>query len=170
MKKTSISCALVAILAAPWASSGPQVPQNPRDGGGSPGSPPGDSTWQPLERDSFTYVVAGRRDPFQPIASPDRGDLDLREVRLLGIISHGDPDLSVAVISVSRDLGVNGAGSSDTALQPPLRESHRLRTGDRVGSVRVVSIHKRHVVVEVAGAGRATRRLLSLGAASGGSL
>lgn len=170
MKKTPISCAVVAILAAPWASSAPQVPENPRDGDVLRTSPPGDSIRLPLVRDSFTYVVAGRRDPFQPIARPDHDDLDLQEVRLLGIISHGDRDLSVAVISVSSGRVANGTGVSDTAGQPPFRESHRLRAGDRVGSIRVVSIHERHVVVEVVGEGRATQRLLSLEASSGVSL
>lgn len=116
--------------------------------------PPGSSpAW---ERDSFTYVVAGRRDPFLPVPFQARPESAVSlEAEVLGIISHSDPRLSVAVVRVTGgrpDAGGIGVGGAAT--------TYRVRLGDRIGNMRVLAIHERQVEVEVEGPAGIERRLL----------
>lgn len=114
-----------------------------------------------IEREVFTYPVAGRRDPFLP-PSPSVGDVPLfRAVRLLGIISHIDPHRNVAVIRVHEEHAEGVAGSEMGGGQDA-GESHRVRIGDRIGGIEVLAISARRVVVVVEGPAGPMRRLLEL--------
>ncbi len=116
----------------------------------APGSPP---RW---ERDNFSYVVAGRRDPFLPAPFQARPEsVASLDAEVLGIISHADPRLSVAVVRVARgraDEGGVGAGVAGG--------TYRVRLGDRIENMRILSIRERQVVVEVEGPAGIERRIL----------
>lgn len=115
-----------------------------------------------LDREAFTYVVAGRRDPFLPTSPHLEAGPRFQEARVLGIISHRDPRMSVAVISVVVGRAADAAGQSVSGPGSGGDRNYRLRVGDRVGGMRVRSIHERHVVVEVAGSDSPTLRILEL--------
>ena len=113
-----------------------------------------------LERDIFNYAATGRRDPFVPVTFPtvSKGPLAL-DAEVLGIISHIDPRLSVAVVRVAR-AGADEGGHAGGSGVGGAGGTYRLRLGDRIGNARVLAINEHHVVVEVEGPAGIERRIL----------
>ena len=161
------------------ASGAPAVGQIPAgERGDSASTPPGRFSLAEapipespltLGRDIFTYVAAGRRDPFlpAPVPTPLEGSLSV-EAEVLGIISHRDPLLSVAVVRVGRARAGEG-GQPDASGAGGAGGTYRLRIGDQIGNTRVLEIHEHHIVVEVEGPAGTERRLLGQPAARRGS-
>lgn len=162
MKGTFAAYAMVALSGALGAGPGNGFPDAPRaDQEQRPGME-GAGGGTAIEREVFTYRVEGRRDPFLP-PLPSADDVPrYRGIRLLGIISHSDPRLSVAVIRVDGEGAGGGAGSDDAGPRPDAGENHRVRIGDRIGGIEVLAIDARHVVVEAEGPGGPARQLLEL--------
>ena len=115
----------------------------------------------PLEREVFTYVVAGRRDPFLAPSPPVTAAARFHGVRLLGIISHHDPRRSIALIRVHEEeqSGADGVGSGPGSNGG---ESHRARIGDRIGNLRIMAIGTQQVVVALDGPAGTSRRIIEL--------
>ena len=163
-------------MLAPGAPVVGQIPAGER--GDSASTPPGRSSLAEapipespltLGRDIFTYVAAGRRDPFHPapVPTPSEGSLSV-EAEVLGIISHRDPLLSVAVVRVVRARAGEG-GQPDASGAGGAGGTYWLRIGDRIGNTRVLEIHEHHIVVEVEGPAGIERRLLEQPAARRGA-
>ncbi len=101
------------------------------------------------EREVFQYGRAGRADPFRSLLSDPELGMRLEDLKLLGVIYHPDPALSVAVLSQT--------GSTRRI---------RGRAGDRIGGIRIVSIGPRSVDLVVEEFGVARRETLELRPAS----
>ena len=113
-----------------------------------------------LERDQFSYVAAGRRDPFLPLSPPAVSENPFGpDPEVLGIISHADPNLSVIVVRVAIARERGGGAPGDPAVAA-LGRIRRLRLGDRIGNARIASIREDHVVVEVEDSTGVARRIL----------
>jgi hypothetical protein len=82
-------------------------------------------------REVFGYPGAGGRpDPFQPLLNSDEMGVRVQDLTLVGIVYSGDPRSSVATFTL-----------------PNNAQRVRLRVGQRLGSVTVVSIQPRRVDV-----------------------
>lgn len=96
---------------------------------------PGDSAVRPIEgyrREVFRYQRGGRPDPFQPLLSAADLGYRVEDLRLASIVYSPNPRQSIAVFTVG-----------DSAAR------HRLRTGQRLGSITVLAIYPRRVDVQV---------------------
>ena len=178
-----LACAVPAAVRGPAAQRDPaaeQVPQaeqvppaERRDSAVGAQEPPAAQVvpaapMPALQRDVFTYVAVGRRDPFVPAAppAPEAAATPL-EAELLGIIGHTDPGRSLVVLRVGRSGPGGGARPLDSG--PGVDGIHRLRRGDRIGGLRVLAVHEDRVVVEVEGPGGVERRELELPRPRGGA-
>ena len=178
-----LACAVPAAVRGPAAQRDPaaeQVPQaeqvppaERRDSAVGPQEPPAAQVvpaapMPALQRDVFTYVAVGRRDPFVPAAppSPEAASTAL-EAELLGIIGHTDPGRSLVVLRVGRSGPGGGARPLDSG--PGVDGIHRLRRGDRIGGLQILAVHEDRVVVEVDGPGGVERRELELPRPRGGA-
>ncbi|HEX8360643.1 MAG TPA: hypothetical protein VF613_11060 [Longimicrobium sp.] len=94
-------------------------------------------------REVFRYQRGGRPDPFQPLLSAADLGYRVEDLRLTSIVYSPDPRQSIAVFALA-----------DSSAR------HRLRTGQRLGSITVVGIYPRRVDVQVNDFG--TLRLQSL--------
>lgn len=82
-------------------------------------------------REVFRYPGAGGRpDPFYPLLSSEELGVRVQDLTLVGIVYSGDPRASVATFTLPAD-----------------GQRVRLRTGQRLGSVTVLSIQPRRVDV-----------------------
>lgn len=119
-----------------------------------------------LERERFTYQGHGRRDPFQPRAEARMGGGALAGLQVVGVIHHEIPRHSLVVLRTETDpdggLGVAGP----RPLEP---STHRLRTGDTLGPLRIVQILHRRVVVDVTDQEGVTRRIFEAPRSTGGA-
>jgi hypothetical protein len=98
-------------------------------------SAPADSAVRPIEnyrREVFRYQRGGRPDPFQPLLSAADLGYRVEDLRLASIIYSPNPRQSIAVFTVGDSAG-----------------RHRLRTGQRLGSITVLAIYPRRVDVQV---------------------
>jgi len=96
---------------------------------------PADSAVRPIEnyrREVFRYQRGGRPDPFQPLLSAADLGYRVEDLRLASIVYSPDPRQSIAVFTVGDSAG-----------------RHRLRTGQRLGSITVLAIYPRRVDVQV---------------------
>lgn len=97
------------------------------------------------EREVFDYSRGGRSDPFRSLMDDAELGVRLEDLSLQGVMVGGDPSESVAVLS--------RVGSTR-----PLR----VRVGDRIGGIRILSIQQRAVQVLVEEFGVARRGTLEL--------
>lgn len=97
------------------------------------------------EREVFDYRRAGRPDPFRSLMDDAELGVRVEDLTLQGVMVGGDPSESVAVLS--------RVGSTR-----PLR----VRVGDRIGGIRILSIEQRSVQVLVEEFGVARRGTLEL--------
>jgi hypothetical protein len=97
------------------------------------------------EREVFDYSRDGRTDPFRSLLDDAELGVRLEDLSLQGVMYDADTSQSVAVLS--------RVGSSR-----PLR----VRVGDRIGGVRVLSIGQRSVQVLIEEFGVARRGTLEL--------
>jgi hypothetical protein len=82
-------------------------------------------------REVFRYPAAGGRpDPFQPLLRGEEIGVRVQDLKLVGIVYSGDPRASVATFTL-----------------PDSAQRVRLRVGQRLGSVTVLSIQPRRVDV-----------------------
>jgi hypothetical protein len=126
--------------------------QQPRPPG-APGAQaaPADTVELIFEREVFEYPTFQRRNPFRPLTGDDAGPR-FEELALLGVILSGDGVGSVAL------LGPRGTtpGRGATA------RTWRVREGDVLGNVRVLTIRQREILVEVDEFGVRETRVLEL--------
>lgn len=104
------------------------------------------------EREIFRYPRVGRPDPFRSLLLD--GDLGIRieDLEVRGIVHHEDPGRSVVTLVEA---------GSGRRLQ--------LRTGERVGSVRVLAIYPDRVDIVVEELGVARRETLPIAASVPGA-
>ncbi|HEX2078780.1 MAG TPA: hypothetical protein VHG08_13750 [Longimicrobium sp.] len=81
-------------------------------------------------REVFRYQAGGRPDPFQPLLSGEEIGVRVQDLTLVGIVYSGNPRASVATFTL-----------------PDTAQRVRLRVGQRLGSVTVLSIQPRQVQV-----------------------
>ena len=101
------------------------------------------------EREVFEYSRAGRVDPFRSLLDDAELGVRLEDLTLQGVMYDADASQSVAVLS--------RAGSTR-----PLR----VRVGDRVGGIRVLTIGQRRVELLIEEFGVARRGTLELKSAT----
>ena len=101
------------------------------------------------EREVFQYSRSGRPDPFRSLLDDAELGVRLEDLSLQGVMVGDDPGQSVAVVT--------RVGSTR-----PLR----VRVGDRIGGIRVLSIDQRSVQVLVEEFGVARRGSLELKSAT----
>jgi len=101
------------------------------------------------EREVFEYARAGRTDPFRSLLDDAELGVRLEDLGLQGVMHDADPAESVAVLS--------RVGSAR-----PLR----VRVGDRIGGIRVLTIGQRSVEVLIEEFGVARRGTLELKSAT----
>lgn len=120
--------------------------EEPRDTAGFAGAtgPAGQLT---LERERFTYVSAGRRDPFQPPAESPSDEAAVAGLRVLGILHHEIPRYSLVLLQAR---GAGGATPDVEDVGADQMTTHRLRPGDQLGPLRVVQVQRHRVIVEIA--------------------
>lgn len=133
---------LMALLALGWSAGAALAQDPPNDEDATEEA--ADTTELVFEREVFAYPEYQRRNPFRPLTEADTGPR-FEDLRLLGVIVADRPERSLALVAV-------GSGSGD--------ETHRLRAGDTLGSVRFVEVREREVVVEIADLGEVHRRTL----------
>ena len=126
-----------ALVAAPFAAPGAARAQVPGD------------TAIVYEREVFDYSRAGRPDPFRSLLDDAELGVRLEDLSLQGVMY--DPDVSQSVAVLAR------VGSAR-----PLR----VRVGDRIGGIRVLSIGQRSVQVLIEEFGVARRGTLELKSAT----
>lgn len=97
------------------------------------------------EREVFDYSRGGRRDPFDSLMDAEELGVRLEDLSLTGVMHDADVGQSVAVLA--------RVGSTR-----PLR----VRVGDRVGGIRVLTIGQRSVQVLIEEFGVARRGTLEL--------
>lgn len=97
------------------------------------------------DREVFDYSRAGRPDPFSSLLNAEDLGIRLEDLSLQGVMYDADTSQSVAVLA--------RVGSTR-----PLR----VRVGDRVGGIRVLSIGQRSVQVLIEEFGVARRGTLEL--------
>jgi len=98
-----------------------------------------------LEREVFHYDRAGRRDPFQPLLGAQDLGVRVDDLVLAGILHNPDPRRSVAILT---ERGTD--------------RRFRVRTGDRLGEIRIQAIHPDRVELLVDERGRTRRETLQL--------
>lgn len=101
------------------------------------------------EREVFEYSRAGRSDPFRSLLDDAELGVRLEDLSLQGVMYDSDVSQSVAVLA--------RVGSTR-----PLR----VRVGDRVGGIRILSIGQRSVQVLIEEFGVARRGTLELKSAT----
>ena len=101
------------------------------------------------EREVFEYSRAGRPDPFRSLLDDAELGIRLEDLSLQGVMYDADVSQSVAVLA--------RVGSTR-----PLR----VRVGDRVGGIRILSIGQRSVQVLIEEFGVARRGTLELKSAT----
>lgn len=124
----ALALALAAAAPAAWAQAAAARPA---------ASAPADTAAAALpegevyRREVFRYPgAAGRPDPFYPLLSGEELGVRVQDLTLVGIVYSGDPRASVATFTL-----------------PAGGQRVRLRTGQRLGSVTVLSIQPRRVDV-----------------------
>jgi hypothetical protein len=147
--KALASLSALGLLALGVAGCGEAPPATAQGApAGQQNAPPvtqADSVQLVFEREVFRYPSFARRNPFAPITAESAGprfeDMELRMV----ILFEGGPG-SIATLSAR-----GGDGTT-----------YRVREGDRLGNMRVVSIRLREIVVDVEEFGGRERRVLEL--------
>lgn len=129
------------------------------------GSPAQISDGLPFHREHFSYAAEDRRDPFSPPGAPGTVNPMIGGIRLLGIIHHPHPRLSVVLVQVGMQGEAEGLGGP--AQERP-STGVRLRIGDSVGGRSVAEIHPDHVVMDIASPNGVDRRVLAMSSGEGG--
>lgn len=104
-----------------------------------------DSSVVVIERETFAYASAGRRDPFRSLLTTSDLRPLLAELRLVGVAADPEGRNSVAVL---RDLTT--------------KAQHRVRVGQLLGRMRVAQIRPRAVVFTIEELGFSRQETLAL--------
>ena len=97
------------------------------------------------EREVFDYDAAGRRDPFRSLLLDGELGIRIEDLTLRGVVHHADPTRSVAILTQE---------GSDRRIQA--------RVGERVGTLRIVSISLEEVEIVIEELGVARREVLRI--------
>ena len=143
--------AFVAVAIVTASGSGELFGQDPDDP--SDAAVPTDSIQLVFEREVFTYPSFERRDPFRSLADDDDLGPRFEDMVLLGVILAPRPERSVAVL---------GARPPRSTSDQPATRMFRLRSGERVGNVRVIEIREGEVMVAVEDFGIVDTRMLTM--------
>ena len=168
MIATLIAHALFWLLGTPGVLPADQVPVAERNDSTPRLAVPRAPSTMDLQREVFSYVAAGRRDPFLPTALPVEDGPRIQDATLLGVIFHSDPRRRVVVMSVSGKSAVDGVGANSAGPRSGSEITHRLQLDGRVGNIRVLEIHERRVVIEVESNAGPVRRSLEFPTAQPG--
>lgn len=123
-----------------------------------PTPPVQDTTALVFEREVFTYPEYARRNPFRPLLTAEGGGPRFERLILLGIFHADDPAKSIAIFAEGSRTTV-----SPTEITVELTGgSYRLHVGEKVGTMTVVEIQLRQVIVEVEEFGLSERRVVPL--------
>jgi hypothetical protein len=132
------------LLAGAGALAAQTPPTSP---GGTPGQPktaPAPDPKLSFDREVFSYVGEGRKDPFAPLTGTDAIGPLFEDLRLHGILYSNDPKSSVVLIY-------------DGAKRP-----YRLHVGDLIGNARVSAIEKTQVKFLVQSYGLVRQEVMNL--------
>ena len=141
-------CTLVAIVPGALSAQDPPPPPPPLT----------DTTALVFEREIFVYPEYARRNPFRPLLTAEGGGPRFERLILLGIILADDPAQSIALFAEGSRTTV-----SPTEITVEVTGgSYRLRVGERLGTMTVVEIQLRQVVVDVEEFGLSERRVVPL--------
>jgi len=153
-------------VAQPWVGFGVPAlvlllsfPQEGRGQAPPAASPPvarADSVELLFEREVFRYPRGNRRNPFLPLTGEDAGPR-VEDLLLSGVILSEAPGGSIALLRTRAPA--RPSAREGTATPAP---SLRVREGDRLGSLRILSIEQRRVLVEVDEFGVREIRVLEL--------
>jgi hypothetical protein len=127
-------------VAAPAAE-----PTGAVEAGATGGSAEVPSTTVIYEREVFEYSAGGRPDPFRSLLQDGELGIRIEDLMLRGVVYHPDPARSVAVLSQT---------GSQRRIQA--------RVGERVGTLRILSIQPERVEVVVEELGVARRETLTI--------
>lgn len=97
------------------------------------------------EREVFRYQGAGRPDPFRSLLLDGNLGVRVEDLSLRGVVYHPDPSRSVAVLA-----------------QRGSTERIQARVGERVGTLRILSIQPERVEVVVEELGVSRRETLTI--------
>lgn len=130
-----LGCMLpVGLLAQDEEQTGPPDPTEP------------DSVQLVFEREVFSYPAYERRNPFSPLTGDESGPR-FEQLRLTAVLMSPAPGQSIAMLA-------SGSGES--------LSTWRVRQGEVLGNMRVISIQPRAVVVEVDEFGVRERRTIEM--------
>ncbi|MDT8367898.1 MAG: hypothetical protein RQ745_01735 [Longimicrobiales bacterium] len=119
-----------------------------------------------LRREAFTYPAFARRNPFRPLASADDTGPRFDQMRVqLILFNEADPSRSIAVLTAGGGRGGASGPGQGTAGRGQVQ---RLSVGERWGNVRVVSIERTRVIVDVSEFGIEDRRIMTIQSRSQG--
>ncbi|HEX6042028.1 hypothetical protein [Longimicrobium sp.] len=125
-----LHAAAALVLTAPlWAQAA--APAAPAPAGTVPAAAAGGAVLPETDvyrREVFRYQTGGRPDPFRPLLDGEDMGVRAQDLQLVGIIHSSNPRASVAVFTLPND-----------------DQRVRLRVGQRLGAVTVVSIQPRRV-------------------------
>lgn len=111
------------------------------------------------EREVFSYPTMGRRNPFQPLVGSANEGPRFDQLRLEGIIYDAqNPSESVATVGTS--IVTMSADSANASVSKG--RAWYLKVGQTVGNVRVISIGRNQIVVDVENFGTTTRKIMRM--------
>jgi hypothetical protein len=138
-----------------------------RAGGAAPAAP-AEPPQLVLEREVFQYPTFGRRNPFEPLVGDASGprfeQMELRGARsvaLLGLRGMFEQRLQQRVARQQQQAETGTLPAQIDTIQVPDR-STRVKVGESWGNVRVVTINRDHVIVDVTDFGLTERRTLTM--------
>lgn len=144
-----LGCGLLVLSVQPLAAQDPQEQAPPGEGQRAEGP---DSITLVFEREIFIYPQYQRRDPFEPLTSGDEAGPRFEELQLLGIMYSSDPGGSVALLGPR----------ADQTQDPAAVRTYRVRSGDRLGNIRILQIQETRIVVEIEEFGMREQRIMEL--------
>jgi hypothetical protein len=149
--------------------------------GEAPPAEPAEPPQLVLEREIFRYPTFGRRNPFEPLVGDASGPR-FEQMELRGVIYSPDSNRSIALLGLrgrfEQRLQQRAAQQQQQAeagtlpaqidtIQVPDR-SMRVKVGESWGNVRIVTINRDHVIVDVTDFGLTERRTLTMLVRRGG--
>jgi hypothetical protein len=145
----------VGLLAALLGSPGDADAQNAPPAGAPPAAR-ADSVELLFEREVFRYPRGNRRNPFLPLTGEDAGPR-VEDLVLTGVILAEAPGASIALLGPRTPTGTAARGATRTPAP-----SLRVREGDVLGSLKILAIEPRRVLIEVDEFGVREIRVLEL--------
>ena len=154
---------LMAVAAL--AVAGPMAAQDT-----PPPPPPPAPTELVFAREVFDYPVFDRRNPFARLSANAAGGPRFDQIGLRTIIFSSNPQQSIAIFSTGGGAALEPGADATMEIQLDDIVTRRLRPGQSWGNMRLISVQRDRVVVEVEEFGIAeTREMMIPRAGRGGS-